>query len=316
MPYYALIWSVHTCLCFLIMLCLYYHNPRKLTMYPEVWPCKKQNDRVITRLVTGVELNASESSDVETDIKLRKFSKSELLSKLPVMGGQGLKLRRVCHERLMMLSSIRRIFKVAISKQTTVSSPDFELSRDTDKAGGAETPMLSTWNEAILGEELACILEFKQKNNKFIPTMSWTGRGGLLQAVHVWKMLVSCLCAVGVGYNLCGWWLAIYYICISPFGIGLAAFSVKTWRKMHIFCTTLTIIGIWFGEVMTTIDIWNRERMSVQMAMTLWLMGSFLMIILFSVGVHNIMEWMFIFFLETYALGIAVSRNPFNPSSP
>jgi len=285
-------------------------------MYPEVWPCKKQNDRVITRLVTGVELNASESSGVETDSKLCKFSKSELLSKLPVMGGQGLKLRRVCHERLMMLSSIRRIFKVAISKQTTVSSPDFELSRDTDKAGGAETPMLSTWNEAILGEELACILEFKQKNNKFIPTMSWTGRGGLLQAVHVWKMLVSCLCAVGVGYNLCGWWLAIYYICISPFGIGLAAFSVKTWRKMHIFCTTLTIIGIWFGEVMTTIDIWNRERMSVQMAMTVWLMGSFSMIILFSIGVHNIMEWIFIFFLETYAFGIAMSRNPLNPSSP
>jgi len=285
-------------------------------MYPEVWPCKKQNDRVITEVVDGIKPNASESSDLETDIKLRKFSKSEQLSKLPVMGGQGLKLRRVCHERLMMLSSIRRILKVGLSKQTIASSPDFELSRNMNKAGGAETPMLSTWDEAILGEELACIIEFKQKNNKFIPTMSWTGRGGLIQAVHVWKMLVSCLCAVGVGYKLCGWWLAIYYICISPFGIGLAAFSVKTWRKMHIFCTTLTIIGIWFGEVMTTIDIWNRERMSVQIAMTAWLMGSFSMIIVFSIGVHNSMEWMFIFVLESYAFGIAMSRNPLNPSSP
>jgi len=285
-------------------------------MYPEVWPCKKQNDSVKTELVDGIKLNASKSSDLETDIKLRKFSKSEHFSKLPVMGGQGLKLRRVCHERLMMLSSIRRIFKVGLSKQTIVSSSDFELSRNTTKAGGAETPMLSTWDEAILGEELACIIEFKQKNNKFIPTMSWTGRGGLIQAVHVWKMLVSCLCAVGVGYKLCGWWLAIYYICISPFGIGLAAFSVKTWRKMHIFCTTLTIIGIWFGEVMTTIDIWNRERMSVQIAMTAWLMGSFSMIIVFSIGVHNSMEWMFIFVLESYAFGIAMSRNPLNPSSP
>jgi len=292
-------------------------------MYPEVWPCKKQNDTVIkmanlesTRLVKGIVLNASESSDLDTDIKLRKFSKSEQLSKLPVMGGQGLKLKRVCHERLKMLASIRRIFKAAIPEQTITSGPDFELIRNTDTAGGGETSMLSTWDEAILGEELACILEFKQKNNKFIPTMSWTGRGGLIQAVHVWKMLISCICAVGVGYNLCGWWLAIYYICISPLGIGLAAFSVKTWRKMHIFCTTLTIIGIWFGEVMTTIDIWDRERMSVQIAMTVWLIGSFSMIILFIIGVHNITEWMFIFFLETYAFGIAISRNPFNPRSP
>jgi len=316
MAYYALIWSVHTCLCFLIMLGLYYRNPGKLTMYPEVWPCKKQNDGAVTRLGNGIGLNTPGSMDVEMGIRRRKVSKSEQLSKLPVMGGQGLKLRRVCHERLKMLSSMRTIFKFALSQQTMTSSPDIELSRNRDKAGRAEEPLLSTWDEAIFGEELACILEFKQKNNNFIPTMSWTGRGGLIQAVHVWKMLVSCICAVGVGYNLCGWWLAIYYICISPFGIGLAAFSVKTWRKMHIVCTTLTIIGIYFGEVMTTIDIWHRERMAVQVAMTVWLMGSLSMIILFSVGVHNIVEWVFIFFLETYAFGIAMSRNPLNPCSP
>jgi len=286
-------------------------------MYPEVWPGWKRKDRVLTKHGIGiVRENGSESSDVETGIMKGKVSNLEYLSKLPVMGGQGLKLRRVCHERLKMLSSIRRIFKFAISKKMVASSSDFEPSRNREEAGGAERPLLSTWDEAILGEERACILDFKQKNNKFIPTMSWTGRGGLIQAVHVWKMLVSCICAVCVGYTLCGWWLAVYYICISPFGIGLAAFSVKTWRKMHILCTTTTIIGIWFGEVMTTVDIWHREKMSVQMVMTLWLMGSFLMIIFFSIGVHNIVEWVFIFFLETYAFGIAMSRNPSNPCSP
>jgi len=299
------------------MLGLYYHNREKLSMYPEVWPCKKKNGRVITSYTTGIDLgSASENSEVDAGIKLRKVSKPKELSKLPVMGGQGRNLRRVCHERLIMLSSIRRIFRFAILKQTIPPSPAFEGSRNRDDGGGAETPLLSSWDEAILGEERACILQFKQRNNNFIPTMSWTGRGGFIQAVHVWKMLVSCICAVGVGYTLCGWWLAIYYIFISPFGIGLAAFSVKTWRKMHIVCTTLTIIGIWFGEVITTINIWHRERMSVQLAMAVWVMGSLLMIILFAIGVHNITEWVFIIFLETYAFGIAMSRDPFNPYSP
>jgi len=129
-------------------------------------------------------------------------------------------------------------------------------------------------------------------------------------------MSVSIICVVLIGHDLVGWWLAIYFCCLAPFGVGLAAFSVKTWKKTHIFCTCTTIFGLLFGELMCAIDIWHRESVFVHMAMTGWLLGISFTIALFAIGIHNAIEWVFILFLETFAFGIAMSRNPWNPCSP
>jgi len=141
-------------------------------MYPEVYPCENSNDRGVMTGKKKVDLSLVVESE-KSELRCKTVSKVQELEGLPVMGGQGLKLKALYLERLKMLASMQHILKCGIRSQKGSSSEDSEgcVQTDTPKTCSS-CSSISTMADAILFEEDAVITEFKQRTNGFIPTMS------------------------------------------------------------------------------------------------------------------------------------------------
>jgi len=270
-------------------------------MYPEVYEASAAAaDEDEKERLTIKNTSTEETRNV--------LSKLEMLNGLAAQGSQGMKLKSLCRERLLFLASTKRV----LIKMTSA-----------DEAEGCEAgtliwPTKSTEDveRAFADEEDAIISEYKSKSNNFVPTISWTGRKGISQVILTWKMFASIVFSVLTGYELCGWWFAIYAAAFLPFSVAVGLFSVERTPKIHRFCTIVTLFGFYMGQVMVTIDIWQDESVFVHITVVSWLLGTWLSMMLFFAGINNALEWIFIYLLESYTFGIAMSRNPLNPHTP
>jgi len=270
-------------------------------MYPEVYEAsaaaadEEEKGRLTIKVTSNEEMP-------------NVLSTLEMLNGLAIQGSQGMKLKSLCRERLLFLASTKRVL---INMASADEAEGCEAGTGLWPAKSAEDV-----ERAFVVEEDAIIAEYKSKSNNFVPTISWTGRKGISQAILTWKMFASIVFSVLTGYELCGWWFAIYASVFLPFSVGVGLFSVERTPTIHRFCTSLTLFGFFMGEVMVTIDIWQDESVFVHITLVSWLLTTWLSMMLFFAGTHNALEWIFIYLLESYTFGIAMSRNPLNPHMP
>jgi len=240
MAYWALSWFMNTTICYGFMLWLYYRKRKENVMYPEVYEAS-------TASADEEEMGILTIKDASNEETPNVLSKLEILNGLAVQGSQGIKLKSLCRERLLFLASTKRVLITMASADETEGGEARTLIWPAKSAEDVK--------KAFADEEDAIISEYMSKSNNFVPTISWTGRKGISQAILTWKMFASIVFSVLTGYELCGWWFAIYAAAFLPFSVAVGLFSVERTPKIHRFCTIVTLFGFYMGQVMVTIDI-------------------------------------------------------------
>jgi len=300
MPYWGLTWAIHVSVCYTILLLLYYRDRKKKVMFPEAYPQETYEEEKVMLKQPKEKVEKSDN-----------LSGLERFEALPMLGSQGFKLKSKYIERLRMVGTMRRVLTPVATNSEVEGSARENVEHVLSVSGNR-----SDIDKKVAEEEDAIIMEYMRETNSFIPTISWTGKEGLSQMILTWKMFSSCIFSILTGYELCGTWFVIYASLVTPFSVGVGLFSVERLPRIHVVCTTVTLLGFFMGEILVAGDIWHHESVFVHITMVAWLLLIVTGMLLFLQGLHNSFEWIFILLLESFTFGIAMSRNPLNPSSP